>query len=398
MTAPHPRDPRLRRGQPADPLAAALRLSMSVDAMRGEQLERGPEPPAPLVAADPDVELRELLAAAVQGGTHEPRLTAAEFAAYLADDVPDGFALDVAALDVVDIASANPAVAGGVVDAYRLQDAIVAESVEPAPSLPPAAPAPVVDRAVRAFRTERSTPPLAWRSRHDPRSRAYGIRPRLAGSTPLQERLLPAGPVLDQVTAGVTLEEQSCCTGTGTVAAVNTLRLLSPAARHEPRESYLLGLDDAAAIYQRGQQLDEYPGDDYPGGSVLGAMSAALELGHIGGYLWCFGTRDVAQAILTGRPVVVGVPWLSGMWETGPGGLVVLEGADEGLGHCLAVNGIRTRGPNGEQGAHFRWQQSSGESYGVGGFGWIHHRDLAGLLRGRGEAATPTLEAQEPAA
>jgi hypothetical protein len=329
---------------------------MSVDAMRGQLLEPEPEPAA---LDDLDVDLAALFAG-VQGATAGERLTAAEFAV---------------------------AVVGDDASHRQYEEEPVAESPAPTsapvPVTPPAAPT-----SVPAFSSERSRPRSTWRSRHDPRSRAYGVRRPgvVEGSTPLQNALLQTGPVLDQQLAGATLEEQSCCTGTGTVAAVNSLLLESGqwGGGHD--------LDDAETVYQRGQQLDEYPGDDYPGGSVLGAMSAAVELGMIGGYLWCFGTRDIAQTILRRRPVVVGVPWLSGMWETGPGGLVVVTGADEGLGHCLAVNGIVLKGPQGQPGPFFRWQQSTGESYGVGGFGFIHHRDLAGLLRGRGEAATPMLE------
>lgn len=363
MTAPHPRDPRLRRQH--DPLAAAVRLSMSADAMRGELLDHGPEPVD--LPGDLDVDLAAMFAG-IQGATAGEQLTAAEFAVTVIGDD----------------------------ESYRQYEEHepVAESPAPTSAPVPVAP-PAAPTSVDAFSSERSRPRSSWRSRHDPRSRAYGVRRPgvVEGSTPLQTVLLQTGPVFDQQLAGVTLEEQSCCTGTGTVAAINTLTLEAMGGfGHDIAPSVLLGLDDAEAVYQRGQQLDEYPGDDYPGGSVLGAMSAAVELGMIGGYLWCFGTRDIAQTILRRRPVVVGVPWLSGMWETGPGGLVVVEGADEGLGHCLAVNGITLKGPQGQPGPFFRWQQSTGERYGAGGFGFIHHRDLAGLLRGRGEAATPTLE------
>jgi hypothetical protein len=110
--------------------------------------------------------------------------------------------------------------------------------------------------------------------------------------------------------------------------------------------------------------------------------------------VWCFGTKDVAQAVLQRGPVVVGVPWLSGMYDTGPGGLVELAGEDTGAGHCLAVVGIRLRGPQGQLGPYFVWQNSWGTGYGDGGLGYVHHRDLARLLHGTGEAAIPTAGAQ----
>jgi hypothetical protein len=94
--------------------------------------------------------------------------------------------------------------------------------------------------------------------------------------------------------------------------------------------------------------------------------------------------------------VIVGVPWLSGMYDTGPGGLVQLDGDDSGLGHCLAVVGLRVKGPQGQPGPFFVWQNSWGTGYGDGGLGYVHHRDLAALLHAAGEAAVPTRDVQVP--
>jgi len=380
----HPRDPRHRRRDlhPVDPLAAAVRLEVGMDAMRSQALQRGSDEPSPEEWSATSRTLAEVapalvptfdaIAAAAQGATHEPRITAQEFADALRDDVPDGFYLDVAASDPL-TPFRSPFLPP------------VEESTAPAPVGPSLSPTPPAPAPV-AFDSERSTPPAAWRSRHDPRSLAYGIRSRLVGSAPLQDVLLTPGPVLDQVLAGASLREQSCCTGCGTVAAVNALRLVTYPSHGAP----MLTLDDAESVYARAQQIDELPGESYAGTSVLAAMQAGVEAGLFAGYLWAFGTKDVAQTLLARRsPLVIGVPWLSGMWETGPGGLVRLDGDDEGLGHCLAVVGIKLRGPQGQAGPFFVWQNSAGVDYGDQGFGYIHHRDLAGLLHGIGEAAIP---------
>jgi hypothetical protein len=354
MTTAHPRDPRLRRlgaRPPVDPLSAAVALEQAADRMRLGL--RGPEPEPAGDALDPEV------LAAVQEWD-----TAAHLTHTIADDTPaalSGFAQ-----------ASTPAYW----DEHRTA---IAEQLADAATEPPApvTPAPV-------FSSEH--PPRSWRSRHDPRSRAFGVSRVLRGTGPLQDVRLPAGPVLDQTTAGTTLEEQSCCTGCGIVAAHNVLR------------PYSLDLGDAEAIYELGRRRDAVPGEDYPGTSVLAALQAAQELGIIGGYLWCFGTRDIAQTIIqTRRPVVIGIPWLSGMWDTGPAGLVTLTGDDEGLGHVVTIVGVQRKGPQGQPGPYFVWQNSAGESYGDAGFGYVHHRDLAELLRGVGEAAVPTLEPQEPA-
>jgi Papain family cysteine protease len=388
----NPRDPRHRRhsGRPGDTLAAAVRLDLAVDAMRAQQLGRGPEP---VWSVDESTELAPALAAAVQGGTHEPRLTAEEFAAALAAPDPEQFDREhLTGPQVYDEMEESP------VPPPASPPPAPPASPPPAPTAAPEPPAPVpadtAERAVRdraatvadhrpagpvpAFSSERS---LTWRSRHDPRSLAFGVRATLTGSAPVQDKLWPVGPVLDQGAEGQ-------CVGCAVVDAGNVPLV----ARLEPP----FDLEDATRIYKRAQQLDEVPGEAYSGTSVLAGMKAGVEAGLFGGYLWAFGTRDVAQAVLQRGPVVIGVPWLSGMYETGPGGVVKLDGEDQGVGHCLAVVGMRRTGPAGEPGPFFVWQNSWGPSYGDGGLGYIHHRDLARLLHGHGEAAIPTAQAQAP--
>lgn len=396
----HPRDPRVRRTQ-RDPLAAAVALELAADSMRAHLTTPEPEPDPFLPAHDPAV-LAELdrwddaAALAVDDGhlTHT-----------IADDLPADVAdqLAEAATEQGD-EPVGEWVAGGQVPE------------PPAPPVPPAAPAPSVEPigpdygtlgdgtpdlghdedgpwVPAVFRNEH--PPAAWVSRHDERSRQFGAARLFAGSGPLQDVRLPTGPVLDQLLAGSTLEEQSCCTGCGTVAAANS-EIYADAGASVPRVP-LLDLDDAERVYDRARQLDGFLGDHTAGTSVLAAMQAAVELGLFGGYLWCFGTRDIAQTIIQKRlPVVVGVRWRSGMWQTGPGGLVQLDGDENGLGHCLTIVGLSLKGPQGQPGPYFVWQNSAGESYGDGGFGYVHHRDLSTLLRGVGEAAVPMLTPQAP--
>lgn len=383
----HSRDPRARRqlARPGDALAAAVRLDLAVDAMRAQQLGRGPEP---VWSVDESTEVTPALAAAVQGGTHAAPLTAQEFADALAAADPDG-----------EIAAAEAAEEEASADRWAARAAARPDypppSPAPVPSVipsPPASARPGLERVdlrdefpgeypSQPFSSERL---LTWRSRHDERSRAFGVRATLPGSAPVQDRLWPVGPVLDQGTEGQ-------CVGCAVVDAVNVMVKI---AHPGPPQEY--DLEDATAIYHRAQQLDEVPGEAYSGTSVLAGMKAAVEAGLFGGYLWAFGTRDIAQAVLQRGPVVIGVPWLSGMYETGPGGLVTLAGDDTGAGHCLAVVGMKRTGPQGQPGPFFVWQNSWGPGYGDGGLGFIHHRDLARLLHGRGEAAIPTAEPQVP--
>jgi hypothetical protein len=346
-----------------DALAAAVRLDLSMDAMRAAMVaDAGEGRTAEQLAAD--------VVTTVQLGTVEPPLTAQEFAAALDIDTRD---------DTDEEQEPITLPAPGAADTGK------AAAAPPLPTVADHSPgrlAPAVTPP--AFSSERS---MSWRPRHDERSRRFGVRERLSGRAPLQDVMLPVGPVFDQGTG-------STCFGMAAAAAVNCMRLAGQLAPAAP----LLGMGEAVGLFHLAQLRDEIPGEDYPGTSVTGGMAALLESGLIGGYLWSFGTRDIADTLIARRrPVIVGVPWPSGMYETGPGGLVELSGDDEGLGHVLAVVGIARKGPQGQPGPFFGWQNSHGDDYGDHGIGWIHHRNLSALLRGRGEAAIPTPDAQTPA-
>ena len=97
---------------------------------------------------------------------------------------------------------------------------------------------------------------------------------------------------------------------------------------------------------RRGAGAGRDPGEDYTGTRAR-RDEGRTEAGLFGGYLWASATRDLAQAVLQRGPVVVGVPWLSGMSDTGPGGLVQLTGDRHRAGHCLAVVGLTAPRPAG---------------------------------------------------
>jgi hypothetical protein len=361
----HHADPRARHRRefapPIDALAAAVRLEEATASMRARALEGGPAAP---VEDEPPTGLIDLAALRAAVGASTPG-------------------------DDVDPAAAAWLAGGPDPDAARVLERLEAleppaPRVEVPPSPAPAAavavppsssppPAPVV--VPRVFRSEREPRP-GWASRHDARSLAFGVRDHL-GAAPLQDVTLPIGPVLDQGQEGE-------CVGCGVVDATNVLRRLTGRAD-------MLKVDAAAALYHRAQQIDDVPGENYAGTSVLAGMRAGVEAGYFTSYLWAFGTRDIASALAHGRPVVVGVPWPSGMYDTGPGGLVQVGGDDRGEGHCLTVFSLRMTGPQGQPGPWFGWLNSWGKSYGADGVGWVHHRDLAGLLHGFGEAAVPSL-------
>jgi len=254
-------------------------------------------------------------------------------------------------------------------------------------SLPPVPPArPALDQPPAPAPLSPAAGPArvsSWSSRHDPRSREFALRDRLRHPVPLQDVLLAHGPILDQgTTPPLSARDAAACTGMAAVAAANVLEL---GAGRQGR------LDEVAALeaYHRAQDLDHVHGHDAPGTSVLAVMQAGQEAGWWDTYLWALGgTRDVAQALLQFRaPVVIGIPWPSGMEDPDPVGVVSPTGTP-GMGHALCVVGLQ-RSHAARPGPWFVLQQSRGAAEGDGGLVYLHHSHLAALLRGVGEAAVP---------
>jgi hypothetical protein len=353
-----------------DPLAAAVRLQTAVHAMQAAAVDAGPvaeDQADDDAATDERQSLGEAAAAAVQLGTHADQITAAEFAALVDPLQP---ATDQPAPEQEDLSS----------DRLELPAAVEDSSVSAAKGYADDA---TYARIVHgeAFSSERV---MDWESRHDARSRDYGVAEhRLMGRAPIVDLLLPVGPVLNQGADGA-------CAGFAAADAGNALESVLWQRKGYPLPpADLLGDADARAIYQRAKELDDVPGVEYSGTSILAAMKAGKEHGLWGGYLWAFGVRDIAQTLLQLQaPVVIGVPWFADMAETEPGGVVRVGGGWIG-GHAVAIVGIQNAGPNGERGPFFVWQNSWGPGYGAGGLGYVHHRDLTWLLAQEGEAAIP---------
>ncbi len=56
-------------------------------------------------------------------------------------------------------------------------------------------------------------------------------------------------------------------------------------------------------------------------------------------YRWCFGGDDVLVT-LGRRGVIIGVPWLEGMFDTDPNGFIHATGRVAG-GHCTYLRGVK---------------------------------------------------------
>jgi len=162
----------------------------------------------------------------------------------------------------------------------------------------------------------------------DERSRDYPITADPRFSTVLKSRTWGLKLRLDQGREGA-------CTG---FARAHDL-----AAHPSPAR----GISNAVAqdLYYRARRLDEWPGENYEGSSVLGAILAAREVGYVGEFRWGFGIDQTLGALSNVAGVVFGTPWLDSMYEPGPDGILDLSGTEIGghsyfgRGICVPVNG-----------------------------------------------------------
>jgi hypothetical protein len=142
--------------------------------------------------------------------------------------------------------------------------------------------------------------------------------------------------------------------------------------------------DTARAIYHRAQQLDEWPGENYEGSSVLGAIKAGSERGWYDEYRWAFSEEDLCLAVGYKGPAVLGINWYEGMMDPDYNGIIVPVGSCVG-GHAILCNGYSVKT------GFYRLHNSWGSGWGVNGDCFIYREDLADLLRQDGEACIPVL-------
>lgn len=231
----------------------------------------------------------------------------------------------------------------------------------------------------KVFEIPRTDPRLDWSPQHDPRSFEYPIRAQLQ-SVPKIPVVYRMGPVLDQGYEGA-------CVGFGWTAELIGSPRPFPTITTERGNAY------AREYYYRCKQIDAWPGEDYDGTSVLAGAKVAKERHLVDEYRWAFSIEDVRDSVIKEGPVVIGIPWYSGMYETRESGLVQVGGTLVG-GHCLLVTGyhpnMRITGEDWDKRYEvFRLRNSWGESYGKGGSATILYEDLRDLLNEWGEACVP---------
>lgn len=137
----------------------------------------------------------------------------------------------------------------------------------------------------------------------------------------------------------------------------------------------------ARMLYMRARQLDEWPGEDYEGSSVLGAAKAGQERGWWAEYRWALGpgperaAQDVILALGYAGPVMMGTNWYEAMSRPRGNDALVVAGEVVG-GHAYLL----TRYSKSRDAV---WTPNS---WGGEGQGWISRADLVRLLAEEGEA------------
>lgn len=136
-------------------------------------------------------------------------------------------------------------------------------------------------------------------------------------------------------------------------------------------------------LYKEAQKRDIWAGENYDGTSVRGGVKALQERGYVATYRWTWDVRELARAILTLGPVVVGTDWYIGMFRPDKDGIVRLEGSNAG-GHAYEVNGYNAKT------GYFRCKNSWGRKWGKNGYFYMHITDMQTLLNNHGEACIAT--------
>lgn len=210
---------------------------------------------------------------------------------------------------------------------------------------------------------------LGRRPQFDEASRAFPIR-ELVGTRAPRSYTWACGVNLDQGNDGA-------CVGFAWAAELAARPVVVPRVDNPT----------GFALYREAQVLDEWPGEDYSGTSVLAGAKAVAARGWMGEYRWAFGVDDLAVAVGWAGPAVIGINWHQDMFEPGGDGFVRPTGVVAG-GHAILVRGYSAKARRFL--LHNSWGARWGGRGGApAGCAWIAHDDLGALLADQGDACVP---------
>lgn len=191
----------------------------------------------------------------------------------------------------------------------------------------------------------------------------YTVASHLEVPTQPAQKLRARHTWLDQGTEGG-------CTGYGSATALSF-------APHT--DSHIVAAN-AEYMYLQAKIYDEYPGINYTGSSVLGAMQGLKANGYILDYWWAKTVDEIINAISHKSSVVCGINWYQNMFDVSADGLIRIGGTVAG-GHCITASSQKNSGEL------IRFDNTWGKSWGESGSAWITAEDLGRLLNEQGEFA-----------
>lgn len=212
-----------------------------------------------------------------------------------------------------------------------------------------------------------STRTFNWRPKWDPRSTAFTATAMCSSLAERKSVMHTKDIWLDQGSEGA-------CTGFGE----EHVQALTPYSRETANWI-------AQDIYHQARREDEWPGEDYEGSSVNGAMKAARLAGRVKSWIWATTLPEARHGLSYHGAGEAGTWWWEGMDHPDSEGFIYPTGSKRG-GHAYAIAGYRT----GPQGRAFRMENSWGQGWGDNGGAWILEQDFAILMSDQGELTFPT--------
>lgn len=219
-----------------------------------------------------------------------------------------------------------------------------------------------------------------WKPTFDERSRNFAISDVITERPKRRNKQWRSGEILDQGREGA-------CVGFGWTAEALATPIpvdITKMKADVPRT----GNEFAANLYHIAKTLDDTPGEDYDGTSVLAGAKTMQQLGLIKEYRWAFDIEDVIDAILTKGPVVLGIYWYDSMYKA-PEGILSVSGKIVG-GHCITAVGFKTAASSSTGEDTIILQNSWGADWGINGLAEIRVSELTELLKNDGEACVPS--------
>ena len=164
----------------------------------------------------------------------------------------------------------------------------------------------------------------------------------------------------------------------------------------------------AMALYHAAQEIDEWPGHDYEGTSVLAGAKVAQSYGWNVEYRWAFDTPSRLSGVARKGPAVLGLNWKDGMFYPDANGRILATGQTAG-GHAILERSVRIVWQPGTTAAqkrapgwlrlvdrkqsmellHNSWGPQRGGTDKGPGTAWISVEDMDMLMAEQGECCFP---------